>query len=327
MAGTSGAIQYADHRDTETNCSDSKDGRRISVWSPAVLNAVADIIFFANYIIGWALTVYFQPELVWNNNVTRIFFVYNICIGVDSLPAQPVALLIYACYFLVYGAAVFVLWQLVNLKGSFFSKLVRKVILVAALGFSSTFFLTYGVRPDSPLLTKIHTWGFALGMFGYTLFHVSLLLEYFVIRKESLENKKAISYVAVVGGTIVVYLLGVGVLVHALTDTHLTPIDEWAATIDSAVFPAKIIGGLEAHKPPGPLYRNFLSAYLVVPDESGIGYHNQPISLGLRGLALVLVTAVSPFAQLCLMPNNMKLNVEFTPHVSSDTVAKEADTA
>lgn len=183
------------------------------------------------------------------------------------------------------------------------------------------------MRPDNPLLTKIHDWGFALGLFGYTLFHVSLLLEYFVIRKESLFNCKAIAYVFVVGSTIAFYLFMVGVLVHALTDTHFKPIDEWAATIDSAVFPAKITGGLEAHKPPGPLYRTFLSAYLVVPDESEYGYHNQPISLGLRGWALVLMTAVSPFAQLCLMPNNMKLNVEFTPHVSSDTVDKEVDMA
>jgi hypothetical protein len=318
MAGTSG-IRYPDHTDTETTCSDSKDGPRISVWSPAVLNVAADVIFFANYAIGWALTFTFQPDMVWNNNVTRIFFVYNICIGVDSLPAQPVALLIYAGYFLVYGAAVFVLWQLVNLKGSCFSKLMRKVLLVATLCFSAAFFLTYGVRPDNPLLTKIHTWGFALGMFGYALFHISLLLEYFVIRKESLENWKAKLYVIVVAFTIAFYLFMFMVLVHALAGPHAKPIDKWAATIDSAAIPAKITGGL-------PAYHDDLSAWLVMPN----GAH-QHISAGWRGWGLVIVTAISPWLQLWLMPNSMKLNVEFTPHVSSDTeadtVAKEADMA
>merc|ERR1719379_2148475 len=116
-------------------------------------------------------------------------------------------------------------------------------------------------------------------MFGYALFHVSLLLEYFAIRKESLENWKAKLYVIVVVLTIAFYLFMFMVLVHALAGPHAKPIDKWAATIDSAAIPAKITGGLRA-------YHDDHGAWLVMPNGK-----TQHISAGWRGWGLVIVTA------------------------------------
>lgn len=56
--------------------------------SPGWTLFVFDIIFFAYYALGWIFTAIFNPDAINDNAVTRAFGVYNICIGVDSMPVS-----------------------------------------------------------------------------------------------------------------------------------------------------------------------------------------------------------------------------------------------
>lgn len=137
-------------------------------------------MFFFNYAIGWLLTYKYQPEFIWNNNVARVFVQYNICIGVDSFPARPIASIIFILAMIVLGWSCW--FMLVRLRfedcGGKWLRGVRYFSINVGMLGCSIFGLTYAVPPDDKMMTVIHVGGFVLGLFGYALIKLAGALEF-----------------------------------------------------------------------------------------------------------------------------------------------------
>mmetsp|Transcript_27777 Transcript_27777/g.54556 ORF Transcript_27777/g.54556 Transcript_27777/m.54556 type:complete len:271 (+) Transcript_27777:87-899(+) len=146
-------------------------------WGPGYALIIFDVIFFLNYVIGWFVTWAFNHEAIDNNNVTRIFAVYNICIGVDVFPARYVAACIWPIAFMFFGLSVYLHWAKIH-----FDKRVQKwlgyPLLALSLMLVSCFSLTYAVPPKGVRDTKIHVASFVLGLIGYALLKVYAIVEY-----------------------------------------------------------------------------------------------------------------------------------------------------
>lgn len=290
---------YENGEDSPTSDEQAVD---TNVYSLAFLKVLFDFIFLGNYALGWALTIAYQPEFVWNNNITRVFNVYNICIGVDSLPAQPIALIIYVVAFSIISSYMFVLWHSISLTRDRVGKCfqcVRRTLVLLAWFFCSLFFLTYGVRPDSPILAFIHDSGFAGGMLGYTLISLLTVVEFKILRDNQEIGTRGRLYelLQIVSGA--GYFVAFLVLVQALATK---PIAEMVAYVDSSVFPAHVEGGyfINDTKPD-----HLFSGKYVEP------MHNE-ITFGVGTPLLVTVVFLTPILSLPLMPTNMKLKADWS---------------
>lgn len=168
-------------------------GSRPLLITPANQMVAFDFLFFFNYFQGWMLTIIFNNEFTWNNPVARVFKVYNICIGVDSFPAQPVAAIIWLFGFSFFWESTS-LYMMRNyeifvrnkdsmeLKGKL-SYFGRQILLFVGLAGAASFGLTYAIppNPDPEYFdrTQIHVYGFAFGLMGYAMIKLAVVLEFY----------------------------------------------------------------------------------------------------------------------------------------------------
>jgi len=148
------------------------------VINQVIAAAVFDLMFFWNYFVGWTLTYFFQREFIWNNNVTRVLKGYNICIGVDSWPAQPIAACWFSLVMVVYGYCVWMMVMRLNFDdpaGTWLRRTRLILIYFSTVGWAA-FGLTYAVPPDNQIATVIHVMGFVVGLYGYASFKLAAAL-------------------------------------------------------------------------------------------------------------------------------------------------------
>lgn len=157
------------------------------VTGPAQALLVFDVLFFANYAIGWTLTYIFNKKKIDDNNVTKLYHVWNICIGVDVYPARPVAAVIFAIAFPFFIVSCALHW-VKHYYGAAERKkkhhrlptcVVATWLLLSGL-LGATFTLTYAVAPEGPQNTLIHVGSFATGLLGYILLKAYVVMEFFV---------------------------------------------------------------------------------------------------------------------------------------------------
>lgn len=141
-----------------------------------------DVFFFSTFAIGWILTAAFNPAFIKDNGITRVFGVYNICMGIDSLPARWVAIPLSYCTSFFFMLTVILSMHKIFFRdvGRFQFKVLRASTLFLALPcgllFSWSIGIPYGPPMDPVGLTK-HVQGFAVGLVGYSLLKLSSLLE------------------------------------------------------------------------------------------------------------------------------------------------------
>lgn len=183
-------------------------------WGPARALVIFDIIFFANYLIGWILTYSFNPDFISDNNIVKVFGVYNICIGVDSFPARPVAAFIGTISIIFFAFACYLHWLKIYFDGGM-PRWLASVWLNAAFLMGTTFTLTFAVPPEGLLQTKIHILAFAIGLVGYILLKLFAVAEYVIFIGCSSKEWKDLVYV----WTLVLQALFMGFMVTLLIDS------------------------------------------------------------------------------------------------------------
>jgi len=186
-------------------------GSRPLLITPASQMVVFDSIFFLNYFLGWMLTIIFNNRFTWDNPVAKVFRVYNICIGVDSFPAQPVAAIIWLFGFSFFWESTSLYMmrnyeiyvrgkESMDIKGKL-SYFGRQTLLMVGLAGAASFGLTYAIPPNpDPAFfdrTQIHVYGFAFGIGGYGLIKLAVVLEFYDENKEKwLDTRNDKIYVA-----------------------------------------------------------------------------------------------------------------------------------
>jgi len=214
------------------------------VVSPLTSMIYFDLIFFANYGLGWLLSAIFQWDFLGDNNVARIYGVLNICVGVDSFPARPVASIIFVIAMTFMGHGLYI----GSLRAQFADeraprKLSRWVMNVGYVGCCS-FMLTYAVPPDNLELVKIHVVGFLLGLLGYALIKASGAIEWRGLHPtQSLKLSAATAYfwsrVASSAFLVLAFVILLASTIQALSDPA---VEDNVATIDSSRIPALVVG-------------------------------------------------------------------------------------
>mmetsp|Transcript_23975 Transcript_23975/g.60641 ORF Transcript_23975/g.60641 Transcript_23975/m.60641 type:complete len:203 (+) Transcript_23975:320-928(+) len=143
-------------------------GGRFVVLSSFIPLIWFDLVFFANYALGWTLTAIYQPAFIYDNNVVRVFGVYNICLGVDSYPAAPIAAIIFLFAMAGLSLSLYIdTLRLLLKKNTTCSLLVRFVTKWVGFALCCSFVLTYAVPPNAPVQVAIHVWCFIIGLIGH----------------------------------------------------------------------------------------------------------------------------------------------------------------
>lgn len=159
------------------------------IWSEGKAHIVFDLTFWFNYVVGWVLLYLFRNEFIQDNNVTRVFGVYNVCIGVDAIPARPIAACVFSLSF-----AFFVIGSYLHVIRMYFAYhrwswqvIAASVYLVVANLVTVSFAVTYATPPEDTETMFLHTYCFASGSLGYGMYKLFGAHMYF--RKVEAENK------------------------------------------------------------------------------------------------------------------------------------------
>jgi len=142
--------------------------------------ATFDLMFFGTFGVGWIISWFYQREFLWNNNIARVYFQYNICVGVDSFPARPFAGVMYVLAMLVLGNAVSIMSM--NLRyedaGGVWLRGLRYFCIYGGTLGCACFTLSLAVPPDDAFMSFIHVLGFILSLFGYALIKLAGALQF-----------------------------------------------------------------------------------------------------------------------------------------------------
>lgn len=247
--------------------------KRGYVLSPGYIPSVVfDLLFWANYAVGWTLSLTYQREFLGQSNVARLFGVYNICDGVDSFPARPVASVWFMIAWLWWGQTV---WHY-NVRMFFddsesrYRPILRITLLAVGTIFASSFALTYSVPPDDALQAQIHVWAFVAGCFGYSLIKFATGLNFKAAQPnyEFVNAQATIMFASRItaGCALFVAAVYLGYCMVTLDTTYI-------AKIDSSQIPAVI---------------------------TGPAFESSTVGFDYGGTALVLIVLVDPFLALYL---------------------------
>lgn len=186
-------------------------------WGPAESLVIFDVIFFGNYGLGWLLTWLYNPVALWDNNVTRVFAVYNICIGVDSWPARPVCATIFTVAFAFFLFSSYLHWVKAFFDGGIPLWLSTLWLSLAVL-LGLTFTLTFAVPPVGERDTLIHVLGFALGLSGAVLLKLYAVLEFFLFVKYDCKDWRGMAYI----WSMILQVVFMGFMIVVLTQSLAT---------------------------------------------------------------------------------------------------------
>lgn len=247
----------------------------ITLPTPASFKVVFDLTFFFTYFIGWTLTAIYQREFMWNNNVARVFKVFNICVGVDSFPSQPIAAITGTLSFTILGGVMLAYAEKIALTATHGFVVVRRSLLVFSWIMMITFMLTYAVPPNTYTMTMIHVGAFDTGCWGYLLLQIMTILEYtkFADNPVSCKDRRGLLWLsAQIMMAVMLFVMGTGLTFELLT----VDIKSLVATVDNGVIPAKVVGGLDIKK--SDVHPDYKGDALVVTTLIGpiIAAFNQP---------------------------------------------------
>merc|ERR1712032_1111146 len=158
------------------------DGQMMK-WGPAKALIIYDVIFFVNYLVGWILTAIFNDQGIQDNNVTRIYGMYNICIGTDTFPARPICALIFTVSFIFFTWSCYLHWVKIYFDGAEVGISLRlaTVWLGVAYLLKLSFAFTFVVAPVGVTNTIIHVTGFAVALTGYALVKAFAAYKYYML--------------------------------------------------------------------------------------------------------------------------------------------------
>mmetsp|Transcript_56776 Transcript_56776/g.157155 ORF Transcript_56776/g.157155 Transcript_56776/m.157155 type:complete len:301 (+) Transcript_56776:74-976(+) len=163
-------------------------------WGPAESLIIFDIIFFASYALGWIITAAFNNRAINDNPITRVFLVYNICIGTDTVPARPICATLFVLAFIFFAASAYLHWIKIYFDGGM-NLWVAGVWLTVACLMSLTFSLTFSVPPETPIHFEIHCYAFVIGLLGYILLKAFAITEFFIFCKYNCRNTRQMVYI------------------------------------------------------------------------------------------------------------------------------------
>uniref|UniRef100_A0A7S2PTA5 Uncharacterized protein n=1 Tax=Zooxanthella nutricula TaxID=1333877 RepID=A0A7S2PTA5_9DINO len=153
--------------------------------SPELFMVIADIFFFGTFVVGWVITALYNHDFILDNNIVRVFGVYNICIGVDSMPARlvtiPMSYLSLAS-FLLTGLAF--IHRICVEVGRF--KVLRIALFIISLVLLLCFTWSIGIEPNSVANMRYHLNGFALACWGWSLLKIGSCFEFAIRRRGGL---------------------------------------------------------------------------------------------------------------------------------------------
>lgn len=194
-------------------------------WGPAEALVYFDVLFFSNYALGWLLTWIYNPEGMSDNNVTRIFKVYNICIGVDTFPARPICALVYTMAFIFYAASCYLHWLKIYFDGykKLFPLWVSTIWLAVAFFLTLTFTLTFAVPPVGERDTLIHVGGFGLGLTGYVMLKLFAMTKFLRFGLFDWSDVKGQVYFWSFAAQVLIMGVAVTILFQALSE-NLSPL-------------------------------------------------------------------------------------------------------
>lgn len=201
------------------------DDAEMMKWGPAEALLVYDVIFFGNYALGWVLTFLFNEKAIADNNVTRIYKVYNVCIGVDSFPARPICCIIYTISMMFFALSCYMHWIKIYFDGGM-NLTLATVWLLVAFTLSLLFTLTFHVPPsggpdDVAENTLVHVYAFAGGMLGYALLKAFGVYKYLGLGLYGKQGMGGHIYFYSFVFQVVVYLATVVILVNSLMNPEL----------------------------------------------------------------------------------------------------------
>jgi len=221
--------------------------KTITLPTASSFKVIFDFSFFFTYALGWLLTYMYQAEFKWNNNVTRVFGVYNICIGVDSFPAQPVASVTGTISFTFLGGVILAFNDRITLTAKHGYVMARRSLFLVGWVLTVAFMVTYSVPPNNYIMTVIHVGAFAVGSFGYCLLQVATILEYTKFADKPLSCKSRRDVVWLLAQSLqAIFLIATAFALFYLMAT--SDIKAEVATIDSAKVPAVVSGGRHMDK-------------------------------------------------------------------------------
>lgn len=201
------------------------DDNEMLKWGPAEALVLHDFIFFGNYLVGWILTWMYNPKAIVDNNVTRIYKVYNVCIGVDTSPARPICSVIYTVSMLFFAWSCYMHWIKVYFDGGM-PLAVATIWLGSSLALALTFTLTFAVPPSGePDVVErnvlIHVLAFAGGMLGYTLLKIFGAYKYYALGMYGKHGSAGRVYFMSFVVQAVIFFLSVIVLIQSLMAPEL----------------------------------------------------------------------------------------------------------
>ncbi|CAE7701675.1 unnamed protein product, partial [Symbiodinium necroappetens] len=267
--------------------------------SPCITAVLFDFLFFGMIGLAWAVTLVTQPTFVYDNNITRMFKSYNVCIGLDSWPARPVAAAAFTlCVPVVCLTAALHAFKAHHDDGGL--KLLRKACLLvgAALG-NAAMTICIAVPPDDYIKCMIHTLGFAFTLFGQGIFKTGLIVEYWLLCKKHWDAGiwNRVYFVTLVSHACVL-VMAVGFLIYLLQLKDYHPI---IARIQGDRIPTVSEGGVTvvgAWKGSFPF--TWPVAHLVEPDGSTV-----PITADGTGNFLMCVTFLAPIIEVLTVPRKL----------------------
>jgi len=205
------------------------DESEVMKWGPSEALVIFDVIFFANYAIGWLLTYIYNDEAISDNNVARIYKVYNICIGVDSFPARPICSLIFTLSFIFYAFSCYLHWVKIYFDGdkAGIPLWVASIWLGIAFFLTLTFTLTFAVPPQrqdmetSAEWTYLHVLGFGLGLSGYALLKCFAAFKFLKLGLFDWGDRNGQIYFWSFVFQIVIMFISVSILFRSIENTQL----------------------------------------------------------------------------------------------------------
>jgi len=283
--------------------------------SPCITAVLFDFMFFGMIGLAWAVTLVTQPTFIYDNNITRMFKSYNVCIGLDSWPARPVAAAAFTlCVPVVCLTAALHAFKAHHDDGGL--KLLRKGCLLvgAALG-NAAMTVCIAVPPDDYIKCMIHTLGFAFTLFGQGIFKTGLIIEYWLLCKKHWDagTWNRVYFVTLVSHACVL-VMAVGFLIYLLQLKDYHPI---IARIQGDRIPTVSEGGVTvvgAWKGTFPF--TWPVAHLVEPDGSTV-----PITADGTGNFLMSVTFLAPIIEVLTVPRKLLspgVSIAYAPMRSLD---------
>ncbi|CAE7472067.1 unnamed protein product [Symbiodinium natans] len=267
--------------------------------SPCVTALLFDFMLFGMLGLAWVVTLAAQPAFVYDNNITRMFKSYNVCIGFDSWPARPVAAAAYTlCVPVVCLTAALHAFKAHHDDGGL--KFLRKACLLAGAGLgNAALTIALAVPPDDYVKCMIHTLGFAFTLFGQGVFKIGLIAEYWLLCKKhwdaGLWNRV---YFVTLVSHVCVLVMAVGFLLYLLQLKDYHPI---IANIQGDRIPAVSHGGVMVVGTwEGSFPLTWPVAHLVEPDGSKV-----PITADGTGNFLMCVTFMAPIIEVLTVPRKL----------------------